>query len=141
MNIGKWIIVAFLLFAGFIATLVTVCLKQDVSLVSKNYYQDELQYQAQITRVSNTQALASKPLINLNQQKLTIDFTEASSIESGYVQLFCPSNEMMDRRFEITNENFQWFDLGDLQTGMYRARMRWTMNGKEYYQEKTLYLQ
>jgi hypothetical protein len=40
MNWGKWIIVSFVLFAGFIGTLVTVCVRQDISLVSKDYYKE-----------------------------------------------------------------------------------------------------
>jgi hypothetical protein len=42
MSWGKWIVVSFLLFAGFIATLVTICMKEDVGLVSSSYYDEEL---------------------------------------------------------------------------------------------------
>jgi hypothetical protein len=41
----------FILFAAFIGTLVTVCLRQDISLVSKDYYKEELQYENQLTRL------------------------------------------------------------------------------------------
>jgi len=63
MNIGKWIVVAFVLFAAFIGTLVVVCVRQDVSLVSRDYYRQELAYQNQIQRLNNTAALLEKPVI------------------------------------------------------------------------------
>ena len=51
MNWGKSIVLSFVLFAAFIVTLVTVCLRQDISLVSKEYYKEELQYENQLTRL------------------------------------------------------------------------------------------
>ena len=47
MNFGKWIVVAFVFFSLFIGTLVTVCVRQDISLVSTDYYKEELIYQDQ----------------------------------------------------------------------------------------------
>ena len=63
MDFGKWIVVAFVLFAVFIGTLVTVCVRQDISLVSKEYYKEELAYQDQIVRIANTEKLGLKPKI------------------------------------------------------------------------------
>ena len=60
MNWGKSIVLAFILFAVFIGVLVFVCVREDVSLVSKNYYKDDLEYQSQIDRVRNTDELAKK---------------------------------------------------------------------------------
>ena len=57
MNWGKSIILAFVLFAGFIATLVVVCVREDISLVSKDYYKEELLYQDQIQRLNNASQL------------------------------------------------------------------------------------
>ena len=53
MNFGSWITVAFVLFAGLIISLVVVCVRQDVSLVSADYYQQEIKYQSRIDDISN----------------------------------------------------------------------------------------
>ena len=45
MNWGKSIVLAFVLFAVFIGVLVAVCVREDISLVSRNYYNEELDYQ------------------------------------------------------------------------------------------------
>ncbi|MCD9020053.1 FixH family protein [Parachryseolinea silvisoli] len=142
MNWGKSIILAFILFAAFIAVLVTVCIRQDVSLVSKNYYQEELKYQDQIDRIANTAQLANKPVISTSAQHgLTLSFDQLPNIESGELKLFCPANAAADRAFVLkaTPETTQLFG-SNLPQGMYRARMTWRMQGREFYHEEIIHL-
>jgi hypothetical protein len=139
MNFGKWIVVAFVLFALFIGTLVVVCVRQDISLVSQDYYKDELVYQDQVSRISNTLALADKPKITkVNSVTLRVSF--AQPVAHGELKLFCPSNPKMDKNFIIASSenNSQLFDLQFLQKGMYRAKIFWTMNKKEYFYEEVI---
>ena len=139
MNIGKWIVVAFVLFGGFIAALVTVCMKQDINLVSKDYYTEELAYQQQIVRVNNTKTLVAKPAMKIENNELQVMFGN-NAVESGSIELFCPSNPSNDASFELSTNTSQHFSLKSLPGGMYRAKLKWTMNGKEYYQEEIIYL-
>lgn len=141
MSIGKWIVVAFVMFAAFIGTLVTVCVRQDVSLVSKNYYQEELQFQQQIERSKNTRALETRPVVALDGKKLTVAFNQSQPVEDATLNLFCPSNAKMDRTFKLSaDHNAQSFDLNELNSGMYRVRLRWTMGNKQFYQEDVVNL-
>ena len=142
MNFGKWIVVAFVLFAAFIGTLVTVCVNQDVNLVSKTYYKDELGYQDQIVRISNTQQLTYKPVIVKTEKGLEVKFQPDHKITNGELKLFCPSDPAMDKSFSLSLEgnNSQSFDIGSLKPGMYKAKLLWTMDGKEYFFEEIIYL-
>ena len=137
MDWGKWIIVAFILFAGFIATLVTVCMRQDVSLVSKDYYKEELAYGEQLARINNANQLIEKPVIHKAGDFLKVDFGDFHKIENGSLKLFRPSDSKMDRRFTVTSskEHTQSFPINGIERGMYRARMQWMMEGKEYFIE------
>jgi hypothetical protein len=137
MNWGKWIIASFILFAVFIATLVTVCMRQDISLVSKDYYKDELAYQEQITRISNTQTLAEKPSISMVSNGLKISFRQP--IDRGEVKIFCPSDPKMDRTIQLKlSGDEQLVDVHSLKRGMYRAKMFWSANSKDYFFEKII---
>ena len=141
MNIGKWIIVSFVLFALFMAGLVTVCMRQDVSLVSKNYYDEELRFQDQIEREHNTSLLAKKPSVDLKGRTLTLAWNQDTPVSGGTVNLFCPANAKMDRTFSLTGKNHtQTIELNDLSRGMYRVKLRWTMNDKEFFQEEVINL-
>jgi hypothetical protein len=142
MNFGKWIVVAFILFAIFIGTLVTVCMRQDINLVSKNYYNDELAYQNQIERISNANRLVIKPRITKVDGKLQVSFSDGFKIQKGQLRLFCPSNPKLDTDFSIspTDGNTQLFEIASLHPGMYKAKLLWTMEGKEYFTEEVIYI-
>ena len=143
MNWGKWIIVSFVLFAGFIGTLVTVCIRQDVNLVSKDYYNEELQYETQLQRIKNVSHLQSKPVIKvLEKGFIQIAFDRFGEIEKGELKLFRPSDPTNDRSYMLTTTSSltQEFPTNNLNRGMYRAKMQWKMNGKEFYFEEVIFI-
>lgn len=141
MNWGNWIVVSFVLFALFIATLVTVCVRQDVSLVTRDYYREELAYQDQIDRINNALELDTRPSVSWVQNKIKVSFEEFSRIESGRLVLFCPSDPEYDRTFPLSpsSVSVQVFDPGQTKSGMYRARIQWKMDGREFYTEEVIY--
>lgn len=143
MNWGKWIIVSFVLFGAFIATLVTVCVRQDVSLVSKDYYKEELAYQDQIGRIKNASLLAKRPTIKIvDKNTVQVDFDQFNEVEKGELQLFRPSNAAMDKKFSLNASDTpsQQFSMENMDKGMYRARMIWTMGGKEFFVEEVIFI-
>lgn len=142
MSIGKWIVVAFILFAGFIGTLVTICVRQDISLVSKEYYKEELAYQEQVKRMSNAAALTTRPQVEVTQQFIRVTFDSTYTVTEGQLNLFCPSDAAMDRKFTLTKKDshqFSWA-LSGIKSGMYRVKLQWTMNNKDFYQEEIVNL-
>jgi hypothetical protein len=142
MNFGKWIVVAFVFFALFIATLVTVCVRQDVSLVTKEYYNEELVYQDQIERRQNADALTDRPEISVNNNQLVIDYELLPGVEAGVLKLFRPSDPELDRSFDLipSSSTSQAFSIMHAEPGLYRARLTWLQDGKEYYLEKVIVL-
>jgi hypothetical protein len=142
MNWGKWIIVAFIAFAAFIGSLVAVCVKQDISLVSKDYYKEELEYERQMVRMKNASRLQTRPEISVKKGTLEIAFDRFSEVENGELNLFRPSDSAKDKKFSISKNAglVQTFSTDMLQPGMYRAKMTWTMNGEEFFLEKIIYI-
>lgn len=138
MNWGKWIVVSFLLFAGFMAVIVTISMRQDVNLVSSQYYQDDLDFQQQLDRKNNTAALAQQPEITLTESQLQVSFPENATVESGVIKLFRPSSDKLDQNFVIqaSSESNHVFEVKPLDKGAYRIKMTWKMEDKEYYLEK-----
>ncbi|MEJ0055590.1 MAG: FixH family protein [Bacteroidota bacterium] len=136
MNWGKSIIAAFVLFALFIGTLVSVCMKEKVSLVSKNYYQEELQYEQRISAMNNYNQLVSKPAMLLSPDTLTVQWAEHLPIEKGTVTFFRPSDGTLDKKFELTaNRLLQSFPINNLPKGRYQLRIQWSAQSKDYFQE------
>lgn len=139
MNWGKSIVLAFVLFAIFIGVLVTISVTQDVPLVSANYYEQELKYQEQIDRMKNVNELPEKPVIEVTGGALEVRYVQMAEITAGELELFRPSDAKLDRKYSLATDTVQRIDLTGLPGGMYKARMRWTQNGKEYFLESTVY--
>jgi Uncharacterized protein conserved in bacteria len=141
MNFGKGILIAFVLFASLMATLVYVCVKQDVNLVTKNYYQEELKHQGKMDRIQNANELVHQPTISFQAGSLQVVYPEFSKIEEGQLKLVRPSDPSLDANFNLTStEETQNFKLEVWQKGLYRVSMRWKMDGKEFYVEKVMVL-
>jgi len=140
MHFGKWIVVSFIIFALFIGTLVTFCVREDISLVSKDYYKEELAYQAQLQRLNNTEKLQQKPVVELIGRDLKITWAEKTRIEKGQLNLFCPSNANLDKQFTLLQYREQVFNMASLKKGHYKVKLSWAMDGKEYYFEQEIYI-
>jgi hypothetical protein len=141
MNFGKWIVVAFVLFTAFIATLVTVCVREDISLVRPDYYQEELMHQRKMTLIQNAKTLEVLPVISVAENVLTVSFPDFDKMDKGEVQLLRPSDAKLDRKFALrAGEKEQQFPLDAWSKGLYRASMQWTMEGKEFYYERIIVL-
>jgi hypothetical protein len=138
MNWGKSIVAAFVLFAGFIAVIVTICMRQDVNLVSSQYYKEDLDYQQQLDRKNNTEALTEKPQIILSSNQLQVSFPVNTTIEGGSIKVFRPSDDKLDQLFGLnaSDDSVQVFPLQALTSGAYRVKMVWVVKGTEYYMEK-----
>lgn len=142
MNFGSWITVAFVLFATLIISLVVVCVRQDVSLVSADYYQQEIKYQSRIDDMSNAKAA----LIKLEVIRVTGDshlevwFGEQSSVVTGEVIMFRPSDASLDKTFALKldkNGRFR-MDTSPLKRGLWKMKISWQQGGQSYFEEKTI---
>ncbi|MFO7256928.1 MAG: FixH family protein [Bacteroidota bacterium] len=142
MNWGKAIILSFVLFGAFVAGMVTVCIRQDINLVTRDYYKEELAYQEQLDRKQNALDLEIQPEILIRENHLEVHYPEFGSVSSGTVMLFRPSDASLDHEFQLTPASgpVQRFELQSLAKGLYKARMQWVMDGREYYIEKVIVL-
>ena len=134
MHYGKSIVVAFILFAMFIGTLVTVCIREDVNLVSPDYYEEELAHGQKMTALANAQLLDRRPEITLGSDGVHIRFENFSRLESGELKILRPGDQRLDHLFSInpTNQTDVEYQIEDYAPGLYRIQMKWKMDGKEY---------
>lgn len=134
MNYGKSIVVAFLLFALFIGILVTVCLRQEVSLVTPDYYKEELAHGEKMAAIANARLLASRPEIFLGTDGARVRYENFSQVQSGSLKILRPGNQRLDHLFpfQSTGEKELQFDVDDYTPGLYRIQLKWKMDGKDY---------
>jgi hypothetical protein len=138
----KWIVSSFVFFALFIGTLVFISMKQEISLVSKSYYEEELKHSEKMQRVNNANALPGKPMLSFEGNKVKVSFTQFNQIEKGKLSVQRPSQAALDFHFEVpaSLEVDQYFELKHWKQGLYRVSFSWSANGQEYFVEKLLVL-
>ncbi len=138
----KWVVVAFVFFGLFIGTLVVISVREDVNLVSKDYYQEELNHQDKIIRQQNANQLEEKPQLSFENNAVKLLFPFSSSIEKGELRVMRPSDDRLDQRFELNamEGDSQLFPLKVWEKGLYRVSLSWSMEGKDYYFEKVMVL-
>ena len=127
-------------------TLVVISLRQDVNLVSENYYEQEIQYQQQIDMERNFQKLEKKPEVQFNLEKKVclLKFPEEllQSPLEGSVHFFRPSDSKMDKIFEwmITSGNAASMDLTGLEKGLWEVRIEWTSGSEKFFFQESVFL-
>ena len=136
------IILAVMLFCGATITLVVLATQQRIDLVTADYYNQTLEFDAKVERVR---------LARLDRHKITVESSEAdaqikivfpdSQVE-GLVTMYRPSNAASDRKFEIaTAENGEFsFSTANLEKGRWTAQIAWKHQGVDLYREVNIIL-
>ena len=131
MNWGKGIIVALALFVGFILFLVITLMRQDVDLVSEDYYKQEIDYEARIQKEQN--GLNSTAKIKIVDQKsfVIIQLPDSIALTNVLVNLKRPNDEKLDKSFKIEGTKTFMLPKASLEKGKYDLTIEYTIDQKE----------
>ena len=144
MNWGKSIVLAFVLFAGIIITMVYISMQHDVNLVAPNYYEEELAYEDQMNRIRNYESLPNKPTIKRDGSQIILSFPSevADQMKNGEIHFFRPSDHKFDKKIEIklNHQYRQTFPVSLLGTGLWKTKLNWISEDKEYFFEQKIVL-
>lgn len=136
MNWGKSIVLVFIVFAGFIGTMVYTMIRQRVDLVRDDYYQDEMTYQKQIDRVSRTARLSTEPALVIDTDSQALNLRLPTGWSAGKLTFYRPSDRLQDRTIRLVT-NQQAVSTKGLTRGLWRAQLSWSVGGEDYYYEQT----
>jgi len=142
MNWGKSIVVVFILFAGFIGTMVVLMSRERIDLVRDDYYQDELTYQQHIDRVGNTARLTTPLKMTYQEDRQQVTFVLADSLRRGEISFYRPADRQQDFRVLIPAQHAvrQVVPTARLARGYWRVKVTWTDGQRDYYTENELFL-
>ncbi|MBD8487139.1 FixH family protein [Echinicola sp. CAU 1574] len=139
MNWGTGIVLVFVGFAAVIFTMVGICMNQDdIHLVTAHYYEEEIKYQEQIEKASNTAQLEEKALeFDTRGKSLMIHLDKG---DKGTLWLFRPSDARLDQKIEVVfaDDLVKSISLGQLKPGYWKVKLAWERNGKSFYEEKKI---
>jgi hypothetical protein len=140
-NWGTGIAVFIALFLLVNAFVIYKSLQERYDLVSEEYYPQGLEYQKQIDRFANANALSGKITISQDPQNLLITYPVDMKHKdvNGQVVFFRPSDENADFRdsLQFDSTMVQRVPVADFVAGKYVAKFFWKMNGIEYAHEQS----
>lgn len=136
MNWGKGIFIFYSLFVIAILWVVVFSFSVDVNLVSDDYYQQELAYEDQIVRIKNTDSLVEKPTVILKNGYVELTFPKDLKVK-GTILFFRPSDATKDIKIPIALglNGKQEIAFSTQVAGLWKAKLTWSQDEKEYYQE------
>lgn len=141
MHWGNKILVSFVLFVAVMFTMVYISVNTEFSLVSENYYEQELVFQDQIDRQQNVLDLEEAPEFQVNraQRQMIVRFPEkiGQQVKEGKVKFYRASDARYDQDFDLKlNEKHEFaLKIDKLLKGAWKVQLTWTDGEKEYYKE------
>jgi len=135
-NWGKGIALSFTVFCGLMIFMVIQSFQQDFSLVSGQYYQDELKYQERIDELKRTRAAGLTLQTASDAEAVTFVINTNAPI-AGKIHFYRPDDATLDHEVAFKNA-FIRVGKEALNPGRYIAKISWFDKKESYYLEKEI---
>lgn len=136
---GNLLLILFGIMLVLMSLLVYRSATQPVSMVSKNYYEQELQYQHQLDAMNNTRQVDREFALSAGGDsiRLQIPTSISRALTSGKLHFYCPSDDKADVLFSISSnpDGRYAFSRPGLKGHGYILKMDLEAGGKAYYKE------
>jgi len=130
-----------LLFCGM-ATIVTIAATHCESMVSENYYEQELKFQDQIDAAARAQKSGASIVADAAGGNIVITVPTAQLAQkfSGTIELYRPSEPKLDQAMPLTPraDGTQTLEGSKLTGGLWLVRVRWNAVGQNYFLEQKI---
>ncbi|WP_221393851.1 FixH family protein [Dyadobacter sp. NIV53] len=140
-NWGTGIATLYLGFVAMILVLVGMSINQKIDLVTDHYYEEELQFQDKINKISRAASLAEPLAWEVNASGVIIHFPKVlpGNAITGKVRLYCPSNEKNDRTFHLDSKNnVQLIATSKIPGSRYHLQIDWKSGEQTYWNEDVI---
>lgn len=143
-NWGTGITIGMILFMGFIITLSVKMIGSKVDLVSKDYYEQGIEFEEHLNQVKAANALSQSVTVDVNytaaQVQITLPAEFSNQEVEGTVLFFRPSEKNKDFSVSLKPDSNlkQNVSLEKLDKGNWWIKLQWKANGKDYYYEEEI---
>jgi hypothetical protein len=140
---GHKLIFVFILFGSMMTYMVCRSFGTRVDLVSKEYYNDELEYQQLIDGAQTVSDRGSVLKLEFTGRLVTINAPDSSAaVTGGTAWFYCVSDSDQDQKLPLTSKvNVGTLAEVLLKEGRYIAKLRWTTMDGDFYSEQKFKIQ
>lgn len=114
------------------------------TLVERDYYQKEINYQSQIDRKTRTNQLSQKVNIYNDDEGVVLQFPSIFLLEdiNGKIIFFRPSDSNLDfdTQLDLNQDGLQTISSAHLKKGAWIVKVFWNNQQYEYYYEKRIFV-
>jgi hypothetical protein len=132
-----------LLFCGM-TTVVVIAATHQESLVTDNYYEQELKFQDQMDSAARARKCDARVQLEPAAGKLLVAVPAPQLAQrfSGTIQFYRPSAPELDRSVALAPgaDGSQLVDVSRLAGGLWYVRVKWSAGGQDYFLEEKLIL-
>ena len=127
-------------------TFIAFCSRHPADLISPNYYEEEVRYQAHIDQLKFTQQRAPQASVSYDavtkQILLALGPQKPGTRISGRILLYRPSAQNLDRQLELApnGHGVQFLDAASLAPGLWKVQVSWTVNERQYFMDQQIVL-
>ena len=142
INWGIKIIIAFIIFAGGMGTMVGISMSKNIDLVAENYYEKELKYQDRIDMINRTNLLTEKPVIENIGNAIRVKFPFMKENIAGKINFYRAMDKKKDFTVDINQnaEGIQNIPVENLDKGNWKVEVVWKANDKEYFVQSDVFI-
>lgn len=136
MNWGWKIAIVYTSFALMVLAMVFISARKKVSLVEENYYQKEIEYQAQIDRIKNAHFAGDDFSLTFDSLTQLIQVAYQGRDEAiGQIHLYRPSDDSKDQviPMNLRQGDSRQIDTQPLQKGLWVVKVEWEAGDDLYY--------
>ena len=141
---GIGIALVYAIFAGGTIGFVAFAMRQQVDLVSADYYSQSLAYDERMAAAARADALGDAFSVTADpgSSSVTIEWPRDMLVEGGEITLYRASDASADRQFTVAPDESgrQRIQARGLEHGAWAVRVNWNAGGKAFFVERRLML-
>ena len=132
MNWGKGIVIGMVSFMSFIIVMVVSMMRQSADLVSEDYYQQELNYNAHYAAEQVYQRTTEKIEVQITATELQLQLPQIYTTDSLHIELKRPNNEKMDLSFHVAGRTQIALPINRMEKGNYDLSIKGSANNEDF---------
>ncbi len=140
LNWGFNIAAFYIFFVLVLLIVVFIFMRQDVGLVTNDYYAKEIVYQEEIDKSNRTKGLTEQIDITVEPAQIKFSFPKmfSSGDIGGTIHFYRPSNKEKDFVSNIVTDSsrIQIIETSKLEKGLWKVKIDWSVKNVSYFNEK-----
>ena len=130
----------FVLFTALCVGFVIKSLGVNDGLVTSDYYNKGLDHDRRMAAIARARKLVNPPEIHIDAAKERMVVVIPEDARGAVLELYRPSDETLDRKYQLRDGTASELSLLDLHPGLWEARISWETEGLDFFHKERVFV-